>query len=492
MRIRTFATLFLLLCGLQQASAQVTTGPVALDPSFATGGKRLLPFPGSDFRLLAHLQRPDGTSIAIAYYESNGCPSGRHCLLLFPFNAAGVMGAQIAVPTGGQATFSKLTGGVVLDPVLIKAAAIDSQGRLIIVGTEQFGTAFDFKVVRLLPSGQPDTSFDGDGVQTIVFDFGSPNRDFAYGVSVDPSDQIVVVGEIDRSPTDTDFGVARLRVDGSLDPAFDQDGKRAVSFDLSGTNSDRAVAVTATSNLIYIAGNATDNGVSRIALARLLNSGGFNTGFCASSCTEQGTYTAINNGRRVIFYGTQGTTSDFVSAASINLATSPGEWVYAGTRLSATFVSQAFVQKLQANGDYANEGLTDTGLTTSLYRIGGVHWVNPNSATSDIVQTGSSGLDGINFFAQGLNSALVPIPSWGTSGASNSVALWNATGGLGDANGKNLPSQSSIDSAGRILTGGSYLAGNTSVPPYSVVIARLARSVVGPPPDQIFKNGFEN
>jgi uncharacterized delta-60 repeat protein len=488
MSIRAFATLFLLLCGLQQVSAQVTTGPAALDPSFANGGKLTLVFPGSDFRLLAHLQRPDGTSIAIAYYDNNACPVGRHCLALYPFNAAGVMGGAITVPTSGQATFSKRTGGVVLDPVLIKAAAIDSQGRIIIVGTEQFGTAFDFKVVRLLPSGQPDTTFDGDGVRTIVFDFGGPGRAFAYGVSVDPSDQIVVVGEIDRSATDTDFGVARLRVDGSLDPAFDGDGKRAVSFDLSATNTDRAVAVTATSNLIYIAGNASDNGVSRIALARLLNSGGFSTGFCATSCTFQGTYPTINNGRRVISYGFQGTTSDFVSAASVNLAS--GEWVYAGTRLSATFVSQAFVQKLQANGDYANEGLTDTGLTTSQYQIGGVHWVNPNSATSDIVQTGSSGLDGINFFAQGLRSTLVPIPSWGTSGTSNSVALWNATGGLGDANGKNLPAQSSIDSAGRILTGGSYLAGNTNVPPYSVVIARLARTVVGP--DQIFKNGFEN
>ncbi len=490
MRITAFATLFLLLCGVQQASAQVTTGPTALDPNFATGGKRLLPFPGSDFRLLAHLQRPDGTSMAITYYDNNGCPALRHCLALYPFNAAGVLGQPIAVQTSGQTTFSKRTGGVVLDPVLIKAAAIDSQGRIIVVGTEQLGTVFDFKVIRLLPNGQPDTSFDADGVQTIAFDFGSPNKDIAYGVSVDPSDQIVVVGEIDRSSTDTDFGVARLRVDGSLDPAFDGDGKRAVPFDLSATNSDRAVAVTATSNLIYIAGNATDNGVSRIALARLLNSGGYNTGFCATSCTFQGTYGALNNGRRVIFYGTQGTTSDFVSAASVNLATSPGEWVYAGTRLSDTFVSQAFVQKLQANGDYANEGLTDTGLTTSQYRIGGVHWVNPNSATSDIVQTGSSGLDGVNFFAQGLRSTLVPIPSWGTAGASNSVALWNASGGLGDVNGNNLPAQSSLDSAGRILTGGSYLSGSTNVPPYSVVIARLARSVVGP--DQIFKNGFEN
>ena len=492
MLIKTLITAAFALCAGPLA-AQAVFVPYGLDPNFASAGKYNAPFPGSDFRLLAHLQRPDGTSVGVVFYDGNGCPAGRHCLGLYPFNAIGALTGVLQVPTAGQATFSKRTGGIVLDPVLIKAAAIDSQGRIVIVGTEQFGSLFDFKVVRLLPTGQPDTTFDGDGVQTIDF---NGNEDLAFGVSIEPTtDKIVVVGQVRVSATDTDFGVVRLLANGALDPSFNSTGKRTVPFDLSASNTDRAVAVTATSNLIYIAGTATDNGVSRIALTRLLNSGGYNTGFCSGSCSFQGSYTAINSGRRVLFYGAQGATSDFVEAASANLAASPAEWVYAGTRNSGApnFVSQAFVQKVAANGDYANEVLTDGGFaSTSQYRIGGVHWVNPNDATSGIVLTGTSGLDGIAFFAQGMNSALVATPNWGSAGPNNSVALYAATGGIGDTNGMDLPAQSSVDSAGRILLGGSYLSGNTNAPPYSITIARFRGGFTTPPVDPIFKNGFEN
>jgi len=492
MSIKALITAAFMFCAGPLASQAVFV-PYGLDPGFATGGKYNAPFPGSDFRLLAHLQRPDGTSVGVAFYDNNGCPAGRHCLALYAFNAAGALTSPLPVPTAGQATFSKRTGGVILDPVLIKAAAIDSQGRIVIVGTEQFGTVFDFKVVRVLPNGQPDTTFDGDGVQTIDF---NGNEDLAFGVSIEPtSDKIVVVGQVRLSASDTDFGIVRLQANGALDAAFNGSGKRTVPFDLSSSNTDRAITVNATSNLIYIAGTATDNGVSRIAMTRLLNSGGYNTGFCSPSCSFQGTYTAINSGRRVLFYGTQGTTSDFVEAASVNLSSSPAEWVYAGTRNSGApnFVSQAFVQKVAANGDYANEVLTDGGFaSTSQYRIGGVHWVNPNDANSSIVLTGTSGLDGIAFFAQGMNSALVATANWGTAGPSNSVALYAATGGLGDANGMDLPAQSSVDSVGRILLGGSYLSGNTNAPPYSITIARFRGGLTVPPADAIFKNGFEN
>ena len=493
MLIKTLITAAFAFCAGPLA-AQAVFVPYGLDPSFANAGKFNGTFAGADFRLLAHLQRPDGTSVGVAYYDNNlGCPAGRHCLALYPFNAAGALTGALTVPQTGQATFSKRTGGIVLDPVLIKAAAIDSQGRIVIVGTEQFGSLFDFKVVRLLPTGQPDTTFDGDGVQTIDF---NGNEDLAFGVSIEPTtDKIVVVGQVRLSATDTDFGVVRLLANGALDPFFNSTGKRTVPFDLSASNTDRAIAVTATGNLIYIAGTATDNGVSRIALTRLLNSGGYNAGFCSGSCSFQGSYSAINSGRRVIFYGTQGATSDFVEAASVNLASSPAEWVYAGTRNSGApnFVSEAFIQKLAANGDYANEALTDGGYaSTTQYRMGGVHWVNPNVANSGIVLTGTSGLDGIAFFAQGMSSALVATPNWGAAGPSNSVALYAATGGLGDSNGMNLPAQSSIDSAGRVLLGGSYLAGNTNAPPYSISIARFRGGLTVPTADSIFKNGFEN
>ena len=91
-----------------------------------------------------------------------------------------------------------------------------------------------------------------------------------------------------------------------------------------------------------------------------------------------------------------------------------------------------------------------------------------------------------------MNSALVATPNWGSAGPNNSVALYAATGGIGDTNGMDLPAQSSVDSAGRILLGGSYLSGNTNAPPYSITIARFRGGFTTPPVDPIFKNGFEN
>lgn len=450
-----------------------------LDPGFSTAGRYNSTFAGSDFRLLAHLQRPDGTSVAVAFYDGNGCPAGRHCLGLYPFNAAGVMTGALTVPTNGQATFSKRTGGIVLDPVMVKAADIDSLGRIVIVGSEQFGSAIDFKVIRLLPNGQPDLTFDSDGVQTIGFNMGGANEDFAYGVSVDPSNQIVVVGEVQFSANDRDFGIARLRVDGALDTQFMGTGKRTIPFDLSSTNADRAVAVEATSNLLYLAGTATDNGVSRLAFARLLNSGSYHTTFCPGACTFQGTYPTINSGRRVIFYGNQGDTSDFLISASVNLSSM--EWVYAGTRLgpAPSFTNEMFLQTLAANGDYANETLSSGGFN-SPYRVGGVRWVDQNNASSNIVLTGVTA--DLLFFAQGMDRALVPTPNWGGASPDSSYLIYDQGFTAG-----HLPAQPSIDSAGRVLLGGSYRAGNTDA--YSIHIARIAPT--GPLAQNIFSNGFE-
>ncbi|MEO5560320.1 MAG: delta-60 repeat domain-containing protein [Dokdonella sp.] len=471
MKITTSFAALALLAAVGSANAALH----GLDPSFSTAGRYNASITGSDFRLLAHLQRPDGTSVAVGYYDGDGCPTNRHCLELFPFNAAGVMTGAFVVPKNGSATFSKRQGDIVLDPVMIKAADIDSQGRIVVVGSEQFGTAIDFKIVRLLPNGQPDNTFGTNGVQTLDFHAGGANQDFANGVSVDPYDKIVVVGEVQRSATDTDFGIARLNVDGSLDTSFMGTGKRTIPFDLSPTNSDQAVAVKATTTTIYIAGNASDNGVGRLAFAQLLSSGSYRTAFCPGACNYQGSYPSIHSGRRVISYGYESDTSDFLASASVNLSTK--KWVYAGTRLGPppTYTSEMFVQTLDTNGDYVNEGLRD-GAFFPPYRVGGVRWLDENNAASNIVLTGVSA--DLLFFAQGMSSDLDPIVGWGGAGVAGSYFFYDEGYVPG-----NLPTQPSVDSAGRLLVGGS--SRDDASGPYSIHVARIAQD------DTIFKNGFE-
>ncbi len=453
-------------------------GTYAVDTSFANSGVLNLPFPGSDFRTLAHLARPDGTSIAITTYDNNGCPAGRHCFALYTFDAAGHFVDDVAVPT--SMSFSKLTGGIVLDPYLVKAAAIDSQNRIVIAGTEQLGPVLQFKVIRLLPNGQPDTSFDGDGIAT-PGDFSAQHEAIAEAMAIDGSDRIIVAGRATLSANDSDFAILRLTSAGALDTSFNTTGKKTIFFDLDGGGGlDGATAVAIRpGGQIYLAGYAVDAGVSRIALAKLLPSGTLDGNFCPTTCTYQGPYTGVNNGKRVLYYGdVADNQNDYVKSADVNVS---GEFVYAGTHEAGPGDFRVFAQKVALNGDYANEGEVQLGFTGSTYYVGGIRYFNRNSGISDLVLTGSAGPNGEYFFAQGLDGALVPILNWGTIGENTSVLLYTAAltaDWPGD-----LPGIPSVDAQARVLVGGSFKA-TSSDQNYSITVSRLRGDV-------IFRNGFE-
>ncbi len=452
-----------------------------IDNTFATSGRFNGTFDGADFRTLAHLASPDGTSVAVVTFDNNlGCPAQRHCLAIYRFGASGKLQTVVQVPVSHS--FSKRTGGIVLDPYLVRAAAIDSQGRILIAGSEQLGTVFQFKVIRLLASGQPDTSFDGDGIAT-PGNFTAQNNDLAESIAIDSSDQVVVAGSARFSSIDTDFAVMRLTSAGALDTSFSGDGKLTIPFDLAGAGVDGAEAVAIRpGGQIYLAGYAVDAGVTRIALAKLLPAGTLDVNFCPTTCTEQGPYTNINNGRRVLYFGqASDNQNDLVSSLTVNVS---GEMVYAGSHQSGAAQFQIFTQKVALNGDYANEGLVDTGLGASLqYSVGGIRYFNPNSGTSKLVLTGSVGPDREFFFAQGLDSNLVPTTNWGGSGGNSSVLLYTASGSFGDNPGDE-PAIPSVDASGQVLLGGSFKV--TSVDPnYSNNIMRLR------PTEVIFRDGFE-
>ena len=63
-------------------------------------------------------------------------------------------------------------------------------GKLVIVGSTSAGGG-DFAIVRLNADGTPDTSFSGDGKQTV--DFGG--ADGAAAVALAPDGKIVVAGQ---------------------------------------------------------------------------------------------------------------------------------------------------------------------------------------------------------------------------------------------------------------------------------------------------------
>jgi uncharacterized delta-60 repeat protein len=113
-------------------------------------------------------------------------------------------------------------------------------GKIVVAGS----SAGNFAVYRFNANGTPDTTFGGDG--QVVVSSGIPDH-FLHGpadMTVLPDGDVVVVGFVD-SPSDDpgwDGFVARLNPDGSLDTAFDGDGRLIRD---SGNTDDEITAVTA-------------------------------------------------------------------------------------------------------------------------------------------------------------------------------------------------------------------------------------------------------
>ena len=473
----------LVVLALTFAASCGVAASTSLDSSFATAG-RVRYTTGNYFKgVLAHLPKADGGSIVVTHYhdvDGAGNQIGPDAIILQHFASSGAAGSQHSV-LASAANFARIGG-----------AAIDSQGRLVVVGstTATFSQS-DFRVARILPNGVLDNGFDGDGIAEIDFAGGGNNDDQANAVAIDAQDRIVVVGAVERELTgDFDFGIARLTVAGLLDSTFGGgDGKVITQFDLgAGQHYDAARAVAIGSDgRITVAGGAYDSvvGATRIAIARLTNSGAQDVTFCATSCNFMDTYTAIHSGRRVIFYGAAAPArSDQVAALAIR---DDGAWLIAGTTPGSGEML-GYVMRLDAAGNWTHEVATQggTGSGGNTF-VGGVHWLQPSDPSSDIVLTGASGPNEEFFFAQRFDPLLFAVANWGMIGPANSIYLWTGSGGFGDV-GDNRPARSAIDANRRVLVGGRYKA-NLPADPYSAVAARLTST--DPVSADIFKNGFE-
>ncbi len=470
----------LFFLALTLAAPDLLAAPTALDSNFANAGRANYTTGAYYKSTVAHLSRPGGGSVVLLTYsdvDAGNNPVGPYTLGAYFFNDAGVytVGANPAT----YLNFSRVAG-----------AAIDSQGRIIVVGSTGTGAAVDFRVVRLLSTGLPDNSFSGDGMVDIPFNLGGNNYDAANAVAVDNQDRIVVVGEVERTATgDYDFGSARLTTTGVLDTAFNGSGKRVTHFDLAASipfDSARAVAIDSVGR-ITVAGGAYDaaRSVTRIALARLTDAGLADSSFCPSSCNYMDSYTAINNGRRIIFYGNATPAlSDQVAAIAIN---GDGVVLIAGTT-PGSGETLGFIQRFDTAGNWVAETTTQGGAGGQMF-IGGVHWRSPSISDSDIILTGTSGPNADLFFAQRFDALLFVKANWGFIGPSNSVFLWSASGAFGDV-GDNRPARSALDSGGRVLVGGRFKT-TSLTDPYSATASRLTNTDPQVVSIEIFKNGFD-
>lgn len=167
----------------------------------------------------------------------------------------------------------RLTFSFDLDPTfrseIASSVAIDGAGNIVIAGAVPNGglSAHDFAIARLLPNGTLDPNFGGDGRVTVAFDLGGTLEDTALELEIAPDGSIFVSGGVKASGYD--FAVVKLQPDGTPDPSFGTGGRATVAFDLGGSNDDIAYggALQPDGKFVFV-GFAGDPAPD-IALARL-------------------------------------------------------------------------------------------------------------------------------------------------------------------------------------------------------------------------------
>jgi uncharacterized delta-60 repeat protein len=153
--------------------------------------------------------------------------------------------------------------------------AIQTDGKILSIGySDQGTTGYDFGLVRLNWDGSLDYSFSGDGLQTI--DFGSHSDDWGHGIALQPDGKILVVGAAD---TDGGAALSRLLPNGELDPSFSGDGRRTIRFARRSVGNARAVAIQQDGRIV-VAGESFDRaGNLKPTLARFRRDGSLDKSF---------------------------------------------------------------------------------------------------------------------------------------------------------------------------------------------------------------------
>lgn len=193
-------------------------------------------------------------------------------------------GAVFIAPVPTQATpdaaFSGGSGVFVYDveQSIGKAAAIDSSGRIVIVGVISNAGNLDIAVWRLLDDGTLDTTFGTDGMVVSAGAAGGMGADSGEDVAIDSSGRIIVCGWSTNIGGTTDVVLLRLLENGDFDISFGTGGVALYDTTLAGADSDdRPTHLSQTDAGLWLVTGSTFEGTSndgRAAVWRFLAGGG--------------------------------------------------------------------------------------------------------------------------------------------------------------------------------------------------------------------------
>jgi uncharacterized delta-60 repeat protein len=206
-----------------------------LDPSFGSGGKTTVDFHGLGVQATAVATESDGKTVVVGF-ANHGGEATDFAIVRLNFDGT------------PDTTFGPDHNGIVLLHLGdsdaesgAEAVVVDGQNRILVAGSDNITAAVDYNVggdiyvARYLPNGTLDPSFGSHGISDV--DFGVHNDTDARGIALQSDGKIVVVG-LNKDFKDnflgignTNFAIARLNANGSLDQSFNDGGEKTVDFD---------------------------------------------------------------------------------------------------------------------------------------------------------------------------------------------------------------------------------------------------------------------
>ncbi|MBX3716708.1 MAG: VCBS repeat-containing protein [Burkholderiales bacterium] len=445
------------------------TAAGALDTTFGTGGKAMLPW---DYSSLGYaIARQADGKLVVAGRMSHF--SGTK-MLVARFNADGTLDTSFG--TNGATTVNPFGFSEAY------ALAIAADGSITVAGYAS-GSNPDMVVFRVTSSGALDPTFGTGGVKTIDFRGGF---DMARAVHLVADGKVVVtgIGSQSSAGTNFDFAAVRLNADGSVDKTFGPAGQDGLAlYDLSGAYDGGQVSV-ATGGGFVIGGVSQQPGQTRYEMSVL-------------RITADGARDPLFGANGVAFVG--GTASYFTRGLAVQadgkvVVCSTGRPTYArltaSGALDGTFGAGGIQAEtdtalidcgaIQANADGTLSSFGSRIVTASVFARDLAMVRYTSAGARDAAFGGGTGIVTLNLFSMNLDPrALALAPSGGilvagmlhdTHDADAAVMRFTPSGqmdGYGSSNASSVPSGASFDLANAVVAlpdGSAVIAGRHGLP----------------------------
>lgn len=241
------------------AALSLRAAPGDLDPSFGSWGKVITldaeGYESADGMVIqgdgkivvtGSFLGPTGFDFIVARYTSAGVPD--------PEFGGGT--GKVITPIGDYNDFGSRVG-------------LQNGGKIVVAGTYESGVGLDFALVRYLADGTLDTSFGSGGTGKVVTRVAGGNEQLS-GMAIQSDGKIVVVGSAGVGMSNN-FAVVRYTVDGVLDTSF---GSGGIVLTAVGNSEDSATCVAVQGDgKIVVGGDSWATGGGNFGLVRYLADG---------------------------------------------------------------------------------------------------------------------------------------------------------------------------------------------------------------------------